>query len=74
MAIRRKKKRSPSEASLERLYGIVEKRLTSLPEEEALRRLRVIDAAHSEVLERDSKTHASHTDTQHHPALFRSDR
>ena len=74
MAMKRKKKRDPVQASLDRLYRIVEKRLASLPEKEAMTRLRFIDAAHSQAREPNSKTHASQLDTQDRPVLCRSRR
>jgi len=48
MVTKRKKERTSVEASLERLYRIAEKRLASLPEEQAMKRLKSIDAAHSQ--------------------------
>ena len=74
MAIKHKKKRNPVEASLERLYRIAEKRLTSLPEEEGMKRLKSIDAAHSQAREQDSKTRASQRNTQDHPVVCPGDR
>lgn len=70
----KKRRKNPVTASLERLYKIVEDHLTSLSEDEARERLKAIDAAHSRLREPDSKIHASHQDTQDHPALFRSHR
>lgn len=76
MAIKRQKKlrRNPVTASLERLYKIVEDHLVSLPEDEARKRLKAIDAAHSRWREPDSKIHASHQDTQERQVLSRSPR
>jgi hypothetical protein len=74
MAMKRKKKLDPVESALERIYRIVEKRLTSLPETEAMERLKAIDAAHSQALEPDSKTHAAHRATQDPSVLCRSNR
>ncbi len=74
MPMKRKKKQDRVTVSLERLYKIVEKRLTSLPEGEAMRRIKAIDAAHSQVPEPDSKIPALPLDTQGRPALSRSRR